>query len=183
MAKKVQTINVKKLIDDSVSKAISELKNEGFMKDQRRSTFQKVEQLLYNYTVFQASIDERIRQMEFTQENGLQKKSKDILCFSSLSGGEKMDPSDKLAEYLGGMQRSIEISRKYLLIIDGALKMVEGDVYYDLIRLKYFEGWGREELANHFGCDVSTVTRNKNRLINTLRVYLFSDEVIRELFA
>lgn len=178
-----QIINVKKLIDDSVAKAIAELKTEGFMKDQRKSTFQKVEQLLYNYTVFQSSIDERIRQMDFTKENGLSKKSKDIVTFSAVSGGKKLDSSDRLDEYLSGLERSIDISRKYLTVIDGALKMVEDDAYFDLIRLKYFEGFSREELAEHFECDVSTITRNRNRLINILRIYLFSDEVIRELFA
>jgi len=41
----------------------------------------------------------------------------------------------------------------------------------------------REEIAEELEVDVSTITRNKNRLINTLKISLFSDEVIYELFS
>jgi len=49
--------------------------------------------------------------------------------------------------------------------------------------MKYFESKTREEIAEELEVDVSTITRNKNRLINTLKITLFSDEVIYELFS
>lgn len=49
--------------------------------------------------------------------------------------------------------------------------------------MKYFEGKTREEIAEHFDVDVSTISRNKNRLINLLQIRLFSDEVIYQIFS
>jgi len=49
--------------------------------------------------------------------------------------------------------------------------------------LKYFEDKTREEIAEELDCDVSTVSRNKSRLINKLLVRLFSDDALAELLS
>ena len=78
---------------------------------------------------------------------------------------------------------SISTTRNFIKIIDDAIECLKGDQYYDLIRLRYFEGCSREDIAEYFDCDVSTVNRNKNRLINKLQIRLFSDEVIQQIFS
>ena len=57
------------------------------------------------------------------------------------------------------------------------------DEYYEIIRLKYFEKKKGEEIAEYFDVETSTISRNKNRLINVLKIYLFSDDVVNELFS
>ena len=90
--------------------------------------------------------------------------------------------SDIPEEKIEMIEFSISTTRNFIRIIDDAVAMLKDDYYYDLIRLRYFEGRTREEIAEHFDCDVTTVNRNKNRLINLLQIRLFSDEVIQQIF-
>lgn len=75
-----------------------------------------------------------------------------------------------------------EVTAKLVTKVDEAMKSIEGDPYYDVIRLFYFEGQTRESIALDYGCTETTISRNKTRLLNKLKAILFSDEVIFELF-
>lgn len=66
--------------------------------------------------------------------------------------------------------------------VDFALKTLEGDDYEGLIEMIYFEGKTREECAEFFGVEPLTITRNKKRLVDSLKNILFADDVIKELF-
>lgn len=66
--------------------------------------------------------------------------------------------------------------------IEAALEEITDDVYYDIIPMYYFEGKTREDVAEYFDTTVTTISRNKSRLINKLKVRLFSDDFIYELF-
>lgn len=66
--------------------------------------------------------------------------------------------------------------------IDNAVNTIADDPYIDIIKLYYFEGVTIERVAERINCSVRTVSRNKNRLIDKLKVILFSDRVIEELF-
>jgi len=71
---------------------------------------------------------------------------------------------------------------RFIEIIDEALKQIQDDDYFDIIPMIYFEGRTREEVAEFFDVTVTSVSRNKTRLINKLKTYIFADDVIRELF-
>ena len=75
-----------------------------------------------------------------------------------------------------------DITKNLISVLNEALKTIENDKYYDVIPMIFFENKTREDIAEHFDCEVKTVTRNKNRLVNQLRIIVFSDEVIKELF-
>lgn len=75
-----------------------------------------------------------------------------------------------------------EITKKLLDIINAALKSIEDDPYYEVISMIFFERKTREYIAEYFEVEVKTVTRNKNRLVNQLKIIIFSDDVIKELF-
>lgn len=66
--------------------------------------------------------------------------------------------------------------------IDSALEMIQDDIYYDTIPMYYFERKTREEIAEYYDTTVTTISRNKTRLINKIKPILFSDDVIYELF-
>lgn len=66
--------------------------------------------------------------------------------------------------------------------IDNAIKELANDPYIDIIRLFYFENMTRESIAGELNTSVRTVGRNKRRLVNELKVMLFADDVIYELF-
>lgn len=75
-----------------------------------------------------------------------------------------------------------EYTVKLVHKVDDAMRTIEGDPYFDVIRLFYFEDQTRESIALDYGCTETTISRNKTRLLNRLKTILFSDEVIFELF-
>ena len=73
-------------------------------------------------------------------------------------------------------------AKKFIDIVDAALKEIQYDQYYDIISLIYFESRTREEVAEYFDTTVTTISRNKKRLIDKLKLYIFADDVVYELF-
>lgn len=73
-------------------------------------------------------------------------------------------------------------TRRFMALIDRALDRVKDDPYFELIRLKYFEGWTHERIAEYFDVDVSVISKRRTKLINQLRPIIFSDDFIRELY-
>lgn len=176
------------LIDYTVKKAVSEataeLKRQNLITEGKQSPFQKTETLLFNYNNFVAAIKDKENQISEIKGMGISKKSASITSFSGNTGYiEVKSDAEKAEEKIEMIEFSIQTTRNFIKIIDDAIECLRQDPYYDLIRLRYFEGCTREEIAEHFDCDVKTVTRNKNRLINLLQIRLFSDEVIQHIFA
>lgn len=75
-----------------------------------------------------------------------------------------------------------EYTRKLVTKIEDALDKIKDDPYYDVIRMFYFENHTREYIALEYESSLTTISRNKTRLLNQLSVMLFSDDVIFELF-
>ena len=73
-------------------------------------------------------------------------------------------------------------AKKFIDIIDKALEELKDDIYYDIIPMIYFEGCSREEVAEFFDTTVTTISRNKRRLIEKLKLFIFADDVVYELF-
>lgn len=74
-------------------------------------------------------------------------------------------------------------ANKFVNIISDALKSIEDDDYYDIIPMIYFEGQSREDIAELFDVTVTTISRNKTRLINKLKTLIFADDVVKEIFS
>ena len=73
-------------------------------------------------------------------------------------------------------------AKKFVDIIDNALTQLYDDLYYDIIPMIYFEKKSREEVAEYFDTTTTTISRNKRRLVEKLKVLIFADDVIYELF-
>ena len=178
-------VDIQNLID-VVQELLIELKKKGFTKHSalryKQTAFQKTEQLLYNYMNFKQVIADKQKAIKQIKQEGIQKRSKSIVNFTGNYQLDTRNDFEKAEEQIEALENSIMITKRYIEIIDAALSKLENDNYYDLIRLRYFEGKTREEIAEYFNVDVATVSRNKNRLINILKIHLFSDEVICEIF-
>lgn len=124
---------IKKVIQDTVNETVMKLKMSGLMKDNRKTAYQKTEELLRNYETFK-----KVEDQPHTE--------------------------------------------KIVNIITSALQDLENDLYYEIIPMVYFEGKTREDVADYFDTTVTTISRNKNRLVNKLKNRIFSDDVIYELF-
>ena len=176
------------LIDHTVKRTtaetIAELKRQNLIVEGRQTPFQKTETLLFNYNHFKAAIRDKEEQIREIREVGLAKKSAAFTTYSGNGGYIEVKSDDEKAdEKIERIESTIKTTRNFVRIIDNAIDTLKDDPYYELINLRYFKGWSREEIADYFVCDVKTITRNKNRLINLLQIKLFSDEVIEQIFA
>lgn len=93
--------------------------------------------------------------------------------------------TEQILRSYNDMQKSYSedgTAKKFINIVDNALKEIEDDAYYELVPMIYFEGLTREEVAEYFDTTVTTISRNKRRLIEKLKLFIFADDVIYELF-
>ncbi len=93
--------------------------------------------------------------------------------------------TEQILRSYGDMKKSYSedgTAKKFVDIIDKALKELKDDMYYDIIPMTYFEGCSREEVAEYYNTTVTTISRNKKRLIEKLKLFIFADDVIYELF-
>lgn len=72
-----------------------------------------------------------------------------------------------------GLKNQIAEGMRELSRLDDAINAVSGDFYGDIIKLKYIEGKSDEYIAEALNCDVSTVRRNRKRILKRMAVRLY----------
>lgn len=65
--------------------------------------------------------------------------------------------------------------------LDGALAEIQNDPYYDIIVMSYFHNDLRETIAGVFGTSVTTISRNKKRLLKELEKRITPSDFLFEL--
>ena len=168
--------------ENAISTLLNGLKKHKLLKPQGTNAFQKTEKLLYSYNDFKAVIEDKRKQIEEIRFNGLPERSKCLISISSGSRFGSMTEFDKTETAIMNLEESIVKMNHYVELIEAALERIRDDEYYDVIIMKYFEGATLDDMAFELERDPSTITRNKNRLINSLKVYLFPDESMSEIF-
>jgi len=174
---------IEKYIDEAVKKTASEFKRQGLLKDNKQTPFQKTETVLYNYNNFKDAVNAKLLEIETIQACGVQKKSNSVTSFVSGGSYEVKADSEKAEEKIEAIMKAMQKTQNFIKVIDDAVSSLSDDPYYNLIRMKYFEGVSRENIAEYFEVDASTISRHKNRLINMLQIKFFSDEVIDQIYA
>lgn len=124
---------IKEVIAETVNATVLKIKMAGLLKDNRKTSIEKLEELLRDYPIFK-----EIKDQAYT----------------------------------------VKLVNK----LEEALKTIEDDPYYEVIKMFYFERRPREYIALEFECTETTISRNKTRLLNLLTPKLFSDDVIYEIF-
>lgn len=67
--------------------------------------------------------------------------------------------------------------------IDAALEAIQDDLYYNIIPMTYFNGELRETIAGEFNTSVTTISRNKKRLLIELEKRITPSDFIIDLLA
>lgn len=174
----------------AAERTVLEFKRNGLLKDNKQSAYQKTEILLYNYNNFQDAISEKRKQIKEVETFGTKGKSKSITFYSTANSFSSVkDEEERVEEKIAQLEKSIMITNNLISVIDSALNKLRGDKYYDIIECKYFKDMTNDKIADYLAekydqfIDPSTVSRNKSRMINILKIYLFSDDVVKELFS
>lgn len=157
---------------------LEELEIMGFLK-KKNKTFQNTELILYNYKKIEESIKQRKDQIKELKKCGLPKKSKSITSIEI--SGLKIEENDLLDSTIKNIEKSIIKTEVTLNFINKIIQKFANDPYFEIIKLKYFEEKTEEQIAEYFQRDISTINRNKNRLINNIKTYLLPNDLITDL--
>lgn len=157
---------------------LKELEAMGMLK-RKNDVFKNTESVLYNYNTIKETISQRRNQINDLKKYGLPKKSKSITSVSQNT--VVIEENDLLDLTIKNIEKSIIKTKVILNYIDNILSKFKSDPYYEILRLKYFDKKTHEEIAEYYKKDVATVSRNKNRLINEIKVYLMPNDIITDL--
>ena len=168
---------IKKTTDEAVKKAVEAIiKANKEIDISQRDYFKETERVLYSLPALKL----KVAQDEEDIRNGMMRakeRSKDIIRASS-GGYRPADYETKNEMYVQERIESMERTKREIQRIERALETIQDDEYYEIIPMKYFDNCTIEEIAERFGKDESTVRRNKNRLINKLKVVLFGADAL-----
>lgn len=106
-------------------------------------------------------------------------KQSGMLSKSRLGSFKKMERI--LYEYPELCRSEDEEVRKFVAEIDRALDKISDEPYFELIEMKYFRGWTHERIAEHFGVNVSVISKRRTKLIDQLRPMIFTRDFVREM--
>ena len=180
MADNVETANIEKSqvdFKEITSYIFEELSKRNLLR-KRTSTYQNTESLLYKYNDLKKSIEDREDEIEEIKTSGLRAKSKSIL---KMPEGSHSDHDTIEESIIEGLIEDIKKTQLVINRIDRIIKKFKTDKYIDIIKLKYFENKTQQEIAETLDKDTSTIWRNNKRLINEIKVYLFPNDVVKEL--
>ena len=171
---------VLKIIEVAVNKAAHESAM-AIKQDQPsdRNYFRETEILLYNYPALRLKVsqDEEFLYDPESYSAPTNNRSKDIVIFSTRSTGSHGLDID---QYTQSMKSSMMRTRQEVLRIDRALEVIKDDKYHDIIAMKYWDGLTFDDIAEILDCEEKTVRRNKNRLVNKLKIMLFGADALNE---
>lgn len=74
-----------------------------------------------------------------------------------------------------------EVTREFIQMIDETLQSIGDDPYYEIIPMKYFERKTHEQIAEYFNVQPAAISKQRTRLINSIRGVIFPNDYISEL--
>lgn len=147
-----------------------------------KTAYQKTEQLLYNFRGFKKIVQERLDEIEEIKQYGVPKNCGALgerVQGGALPGGIVL-PDESVEQAVHRIHCAIESTVRVIALIERSMSLLSNDPYYDVLEMRYFEGRTLEDIAAHFKCDTSTVSRNRSRLVKELSLRLFPDDVVNE---
>lgn len=167
---------INKTVDEAVKKAAEAIKKANEEVDaEQRNYFKETEKLLYSYPALKLKVAQDEEDLQNNQMV-MKRKSADIIRFSGTGySGNLHDPE---ADYIESRKASMERTKREVQRIERALETIQDDQYYDIIPMKYWDGLKLEEISERMNCDMSTVCRAKNRLVNKLKIVLFGADAL-----
>lgn len=170
---------INKTSERTAKEIVEELKKQRLLKN-NISFYKKTEILLYNYETLKKAVEQKDEDIKYIQEHGLPERSKSIVFYSTSSGS--ISAEERYLELIERYQLEKAETERDIKKIENALDKVRNDKYFKIIELKYLKQTAKtdEEIAEIMGKDRTTISRNRKRLINSIKTILFP-ESIKEL--
>lgn len=172
------------IIDIAVKKSTENifetLRKNGFEIREKNSTFQKTEQLLYLMPQLSDAINHNKKKIEELQTYGIPKNSGAIKTINNTTP-VRQDEEELIDNEVNRLLQRNHIINSQIKWINSILQTIKSDKFYEILELKYYKHKTYEEMAEYLHYDVSTVGRNKSRLINHIKILLFPNDSMSEL--
>lgn len=162
--------------------AIKEMKKQNMFKH-GMDTYQKTEYILRNYNEFKRAIIDRQEEISDIETYGIKKKSASITSYPGGTRSAVLDDAEKADEQIRMLQHQNELTKNLINKIDSILDELKDEPYYRVIELYYFEKKKYEVIAGELAVSISTVSSARKQIIEKIKIRLFSDNVIREIFS
>lgn len=179
---------LEQIINLVVKNTIKVLEDKNLLKPQsanEKTAYQKTEQLLYNYRGFCRIVEESKQEIEDLRKYGVPGTCGGVKEYVNKGGmpqGLVLD-DERVEAAIAQVERSVSEVVRVLALIDKCLKTLQRDPYYEVIKLRYFDGRTQEDIAIDFKCDQTTISRNRARLVKELSLKLFPNEYIAEMMS
>ena len=185
--KKSELDTLKELIASVVKETITQLglgsANSTLASDpNKKSAYQRTEQLLYNYRGFKRIVEERMKEIEELRTYGVPHKaaSFEFVPHTNTVQGIVL-PEEAVEDAIRNVQASVQDTVQAIALIDKCMAALKGDPYYPILEMRYFEGRTQEDIALELKCSQKTISQNKSRLVRELAMRLFPNQVINEM--
>ena len=144
-----------------------------------KELLKEAETRLYQYPKLTARIDEMkqdIAALESMNYSALMRTSGSIVRATGRKHKEHRDPTDRFDAQIGFLKSRVAVCKKEVRQLRKALKAVCDDPYYPAIEYKYFMRTIEEYTCKQMQCSISTLRRNRQRLLNTIVDVLYGAE-------
>ena len=175
----------KGLITQITSIVLDNLSSRGIISASSQ-TFKNTETILYNINKMKSSITDKEDEINELKSIGLKNRSKSITTFTGKITNINKDEEEIIEEYISNIRKEIFKLKLLLDHIMRAISKFSNDEWYDIITYKYIDNLGIDEIVKAYEkkgikTNPSSISRNKNRLINELRISLFASDFLVEL--
>ena len=185
MSKASGAVNVERIITKTVNEAANRLElvvNKAFAvgyekgKSEVPNKFNKTQDRLKAYPHLKDNIRKYQEDIDDLKQYGVPGKSKDLVFYATIASGTRLTAEDVEQARILVLEKKLLRDQVEIEEIDWALKAIESDYYYQIIKLKYFESKDDETIGELLQCDARTIRRHKNRLINVIALKLYGAE-------
>lgn len=172
---------IEKASAEGARAALREVRKQKLFRD-GMDAHQKTEYILRNYKDFKKAVAEREEKISDIEKYGIKKKSSSITTYP---GGTRSvtDDEQKADEQIAILQNQNEITKRLIAQVDEILAGLQNEPYFQVITMYYFEGKKYEVIGGELGISNATVSAYKKNLLNKIKIRMFSDNVIWELFS
>lgn len=169
-------------IERIISGTIEDMKDDMIHEVDPHAIYAKTESLLYNLPMLKNAVQERREQIKEIEQYGLRHGSKSFTVFIPNKGmvdtkNEYEKELDKI-EQLQGVICELE-SR--IAQIEKAVATVKDNPYFSIIEMKYFKKKTVAEIAEKLQISDTTVKRQKNKMLESIKFSLFNDLILEEM--
>ena len=157
--------------------------NDKVVKKTEKTAYQKTEQLLYSYMGFKRIVEEKKQEIADLRAYGVP-QSNSVTEYVDKGGyvqGGFVLEEERVEAAVRTVEKSVERTVQAIALIDKCMASLKYDPYYKILEMRYFEGRTLEDIGVELGCDHTTISRNKSRLLKELSMKLFPDQTMSEM--